>query len=294
MPSAAFILYATVVTGLFLVYGNLVRRGQLSGRAIPLAGTGVGLVALVATVLLLKPQIESKGIPFAVLLLNAGSIGLVSAYCILLASRQARVAEVAQRQVGEARVAVRVSSPWRIAGVEAIVIPTATTLRALVGPSVPILAAAGQEAERAVRAAAPVAPDKVVATTAGRLAAGTLYHVAVHEPMRPVDAGRLRRGLEAGAQQARKGGAQRVAFAFGPLRGIGVPETAQIYVEAALRQARHLPEIVLLAIDGRGERELSEALRRAEVPAERTGEKEQMDTPLPARKKTRRPGEKRT
>lgn len=291
MPDLAFLVYATVVLGLFLAYGTLTRRGQLRGRAIPLAGAGVGLVALVATVLLLKPQIESKGVPFAVLLLNAGSIGLVSAYCILLAVRQARVEVVSERQAGGGRVAVRVSSPWRLADVDALVVPTATTLRALVGPSVAVLMAAGKETEQAVRAAAPAALDKVVTTPAGRLPVGKIYHVAVHEPMRPVEASRLRRGLEAGAQQARKGGATRVGLAFGPARGLSLGQTAAVYAEAALRQARHLPEVVLIALDGRGEKELVDALRQAEPPqAEKAGAG---DAPLPAGKKSRHPGEPR-
>ncbi len=90
-----------------------------------------------------------------------------------------------------------------------------------------------------------------------------VFHAAVGEPLRPVDANVLRRALESAAQQARKAGAETVAVPVGSLRGLGIERVAAVTAEAILKQRRAFSEIVFVALDVRSTNVLAAAVAKA-------------------------------
>jgi hypothetical protein len=261
MPALYSLVASVIVIGLFMAYGLAARQGRLSGFAVPLVGTAIGGLAVALSVAVIAPH----GAPKPLLAANALMMALATAFCVAIATRQARVEELAAREIDGVSVRVLACSAWRLPAVDAVIVPASTTLSTLAGPAGPLRIAAGGALDAELRGKTPLPLDKVLATGAGRLSAGRVLHVAVHETGRPVDAGRLRRGIEAGLQQARKGGAASVVVAIAPLPGLSATDLARATIEAVIKQRRGLKQIVVVPLQGRGERELAVALGEATV-----------------------------
>lgn len=244
--------YVIVITGLFAFYAQGVRRGKLSGNAIVTVGAAIGGVALLGMLFLLgqKPQ------P-AALIINVVMMSLCTAYCIVMAQRQARVEEL----YTAGKLSVVVSSAYRLPQVEALIVPTSTHLRSLGGPSSLLLSAGGKQLEKEIAAAGSVNLDKVLATGSGTLNADRLLHAAVFTPddMR-IDANRVKKGIQAALLLARKEQVKTVALAYAPLRGIGGIDAARLYLEAAKKYEDDFEKITIVVLDGRHELEFKKTL----------------------------------
>lgn len=251
--------FMAVVTTLFVLYAQGVRRAYLSGRAIVFVGLAVGAVALLGVLLILSPSMQ-RGLPLPALLINVGGMALCTAYCILMAQRQARVEEAAT----EGKLALLVTTPYRLKDLDALILPTSTRLRSLFGPSGPLLSAGGKTLVKEIDALGIANLDKVIATGAGTLGVGKLLHIVAYEPddIR-VDAGKLKKGLQAALLAARKDGQKVVGLAYAPLRGIGEKDVAKMYVQAAKKYENDFEKIVLVLLDGRGEAAFKAALTPA-------------------------------
>jgi O-acetyl-ADP-ribose deacetylase (regulator of RNase III) len=90
-----------------------------------------------------------------------------------------------------------------------------------------------------------------------------VFHAAVGEPLRPVDASVLRRALEGAAQQARKAGAETIALPVGSLHGMSVERVAAVAAEALLKQRRAFSEIIFVALDVRSTSMVAAAVSKA-------------------------------
>lgn len=244
---ASQIPYAVFVVSLFLAYGALVRRGVVTGRAIIGVGILVGVAAAAASYVNIPPLVRQQ-MPLPLLLIAPGSMALCAAVCIAFAYRSQKIEDLAVHTLGDTRIVVRYTPANRIEA-DALLLPTVTTFRPLGGLSGAVGVAAGSAPEKEAQAVAPAKVGKVVATTGGKLRVTRIFHVAVHEPLRPVEAAPLRRGLENAAQQARKAGAETIAVPVGALRGLPVAQGATITAEAVLKQRRAFSEIVFVVLE---------------------------------------------
>jgi O-acetyl-ADP-ribose deacetylase (regulator of RNase III) len=260
-PLAAQLPYAVFIIVLFLGYSNLVRRGTLAGRNIVLAGAVVGLIAAAASFFQVAPETRAQT-ALPVLLVGPFMMLVCTAVCVAFAYRAQKVVEAARFTLGDTTVIVRYSPASRIEA-DALLLPALTTLRMLGGVPGALRVAGGPDIEREALRAAPVNPGKVVMTGAGRLAVDHVFHAAVGEPLRPVDAGVLRRALEGAAQQARKAGAETIALPVGSLRGLGVERVAAVAAEALLKQRRAFSEIIFVALDVRSTSMVAAAVSKA-------------------------------
>jgi hypothetical protein len=244
-----------LITTLFGAYAQAVRRAKLNGSAIVTVGACIGGLALLGMLFLLgqKPQ------P-AALLINALLMSICTAYCITMAQRQARVEEIAT----DGKLSIMVCSAYRLPLTDALIVPTSTHLRSLGGPSGALIAAGGKQLEKEVTVAGSINLDKVLFTGSGELNTGKLLHVAAFTPddMR-VDAGRVKKGLQAALLLARKDNAKTVGLAYAPLRGIAPTDAAMLYRDAAKKYEDDFEKLTIVLLDGRHETEFKKILAAA-------------------------------
>ncbi|MGC4046978.1 MAG: hypothetical protein QM758_24550 [Armatimonas sp.] len=245
-------IYVLIITTLFAVYAQGVRKGKLSGNAIVRAGAAIGGVALLGMLFLLgqKPQ------PVA-LLINVIMMSLCTAYCIVMAQKQARVEEI----VSQGKLAVTVASAYRLPHTDVLIVPTSTHLRSLGGPSGMLLAAGGKLLEKEIATVGSINQDKVLFTGAGSLNTNKLLHAAVFTPedMR-VDGNRVKKGLQAALLLARKDNAKTVGLAYAPLRGISAVDAVKLYWDAAKKYEDDFEKITIVLLEGRDELEFKKLL----------------------------------
>lgn len=258
MPPWVMPLYTTALLGAFLLFGWMVRSNRLEGRAILVVGTAIGLAATIASYLILRMASGGK-LPIQAILFNAIAMAGCTGFVVGGAYRQQKVEDLFETTIEGTRVVVRQCSAFRIRDLDALIVPTSTTLASLSGPSTTVLSAAGGPVEKETRALSPVKPDKVVTTGAGRLGVGQLIHVAVLDPVKSADPNRLRRGIENGALQARKSGVRRVGVVLSPLRGISGEEGAKAVAGGLMRHGSAFEEVVLIGLDFRTARALQNA-----------------------------------
>lgn len=252
--------YFLSIISLFWVYGTAVRRGYLAGRAIVGVGVFVGLIAVAASFLNFPPDLR-RTLPLPLLLLPPASMAVCAAVCVWYAYRAQRVEDIMATEIEGTRVIARYAPARRIA-TDALLLPTATTLRMAPGTAAALATVGGAAITREARASAPVPLGKVVATGGGPLPVERIFHVAVYEPLRAADEAALRRGLENAAQRARKAGAKRLAVPVGPLPGLPLHRVAVVTLEAVLKQRRSFEEIVFVALVERSLPALRDALAR--------------------------------
>lgn len=238
-----------MVVSLYMAYAIQVRNGRIDGRAIFVAGGAMWLLGLGITSAMIWPSIAKEG--FRLIAVNATTMTLLTAWCVYMAWRSAQIKEELTLVVGETQVVLQTCSPWRIRGVEALVLPNTTALRSITGPAATVQMAAGKGLEKDTRAASPVKLDKVLATGGGALSVPKIFHVAVNEPSKPVDPVRLRRGIEAAVVQARKAGIKQLGIPVSALRGLSPLDTATVLVEGALHQKKAFEKLVFIALDAR-------------------------------------------
>jgi O-acetyl-ADP-ribose deacetylase (regulator of RNase III) len=279
---AGQIPYALFVISLFLAYGTLVRRGVVSGRGILAAGALVGAAAVAASFFNI-PAAQRQALPLPVLLSGPVVMALCSAFCVAFAYRAQQVVDLARFDRGDTRIIVRYAPASRIEA-DVLLLPAMTSLRLLGGVAGAVGIAAGAAVEREARARGPIGPGKVVATGAGRLSVGRVFHAAAYDPGRPADAGALRRALENGAQQARKAGAETVAVPVGSLPGLPLDRVAAVCVEALLKHRHAFSEIVFVALEVRSGPPVRDAIARAMAPTVATPPAEAPPSPTPNKK----------
>jgi hypothetical protein len=237
--------YVILITVLFTGYAQGVRKAKLNGNLIKTVGLGIGGVALLGMLFLLG----SKPNP-TVLIVNVTMMSLCTAYCIMMAQKQARVEAIYESE----KLSVLVCSAYRLPFVDALILPTSTHLRSLGGPSGILLTAGGKILEKEVAFASPANLDKVLFTGAGALGVGKLLHAVVFAPNDlHIDQSRLKKGLQAALLLARKDNAKSVGLAYAPLRGIAPKEAAQLYREAAKKYEDDFEKITVVLLDGRHE-----------------------------------------
>lgn len=261
MTSFGQLPYVVFILGLFLGYGWLVRRGFVAGRAILGLGAFVGAVAVGASFFNI-PAGARQTLPLPLLLIAPAMMAVCAGVCVTFAYRVQKVVELASYAIGDTRIVVRYA-PLRLVEADALLLPTTTTLRMGGGVPSAVVVAGGALVERAARAQGPVSLGKVVVTPGGRLGVERVFHVAIHEPLRPVDEAGLRRGLENAAQQARKAGAHRVVIPVGALHGLPVSQVAFVSAQALLKQRRAFTEIVFVALVLHNGPPVREAVARA-------------------------------
>lgn len=250
----------------FLLYANYVRQGKINGNQIFFFGALLGIAALGTTTAMIWPLHADRDWP-KLALTNAMIISLATVWCVFFAWRQARVVTAFTATSDGVTIKVISATAWRTPAADAMLLPNTTALRAIAGPSAPVLLAAGKAVEGEVRALAPVKLEKVVSTAGGSLPVGKIYHVAVNEPSKTVDAARLRRGIEHAAQQARKGDAKTIIVPYLPLRGLSPKDGAVAVVEGTLHSRKGFTEILLVAIDPRDTALLKAAVEAALAPS---------------------------
>ncbi|MBC8103823.1 MAG: macro domain-containing protein [Cytophagales bacterium] len=254
--------YFLFVLSLFTAYGILVRRGTIREKNILWAGVGVGVAAVAAAVVFVWPDYQ-RGAPVPLLLIHPVMMTLVSAYCVWLTYRSQRVETLATHDAGDTKILVISCLPARMPDADALLLPGNTLLRMVGGVSGAVGIAAGGEVEKEAIAAGPVGIGKVTVTGGGRLAVGRIYHVAVHEPLKPVVSSSLKRGMESAILQARKDGAESVAVPLGALRGLAAQTAMETMAEAVLKQRKAFGEIVFVVFDARSGNLAAEVVRRA-------------------------------
>lgn len=251
MPGWVMPVYTTALMAAFLFYGQAVRSNRIEGRAVAYVGTGIGLIATIASYLLLLAATPGGKVPMAAVLGNSLLMATATAVMVAISMRQQKIDDLRTETVNDTRVIVRQCAAFRIRDLDALIVPTTPEMATFEGPSGQVLAAAGQAADRETRAASPAPLDKVVVTSAGNLKVGKLFHVVVHERLKPVDAKRLQRGIEAAAQQARKSGAKRVGIALAPMRGLSVDAMASAAATGLYKHVRSFDEVVVIGLDAR-------------------------------------------
>jgi O-acetyl-ADP-ribose deacetylase (regulator of RNase III) len=263
-PLAFQLPYFLFIVVLFLGFGQAVRRGRVTGRAILVTGALVGLAAAAASLVAAYfslPAGERAQAPLGLLLVSPLTMLVTATACTLIVYRSQRVRTMANYHLGDTVVDV-CYSPAALIHADALLLPVSTALR-LVGGGGGMLsavgAAGGPAIERELRAAGRVGAGKVVRTGGGRLNVDYLFFAVAYEPLRPTEEGHLRRALENAAQQARKIGLDHIAVAVGALRGMTPRQSAVASVEAVLRQRRAFAQITFVALDVRSAQTLAEA-----------------------------------
>lgn len=256
------IAYAIFILALFLVYGSWVRKGVLNGRAVLLAGIPLGIIAVTASVLEMLPYYRA-GQPFYLIVMNGVMMAVLTLFCVLFSYRGQRVTDIATFVMGDTKLIVRVCGPARIPEADALLVATNTSLRPIDGPASALAGAMGSKVARELKAVGSVGLGKVIVTSAGNLGVGRIFHVAVTEAAKQVDVVRLRKGIEAAAQQARKANAESVAVAVGPISGLKLADAVEAMVSGVLKQRKAFAEIVVVVMDPRAASVVSTVVERA-------------------------------
>ncbi len=242
--------YFLLVLILYTTYGILVRRGTIKGKNIVWSGIGIGVVAVIASIIFILPDYR-QGVPLPVLLIHPIMMAAVTAYCVGLTYRSQKVQTHSTYILGDTKVLVISCLASSIPDADALLLPGNTTLKMVGGLAGPIGFAAGAEADKAMAKNGPVGMGKVVEGAPGRLAVGRIYQVAVQEPLKDATAATLKRGMESVVLAARKGEAESVAIPLGGLRGLATSQCMEIMAEAVLKQRKAFGEIVFFALDAR-------------------------------------------
>lgn len=259
---AGQIPFILVVLVLLALYGGLVRRGTIAGRNILWAGLSVGAACVLIVSAYWWPFYRA-GLPLALFLLNPVAMALCVAYCVGIAYRSQRVEDKATHIVGDTKIIVRFCSPSRLPDADVILLPTTTSLAMLDEAAGMIAMAAGQNVGQAARRQGPVGIHGIAVTEAGRLAAKQIVHVAVHDYRRPVDAEKLRRGIEQGAGRARKLGAESVVLPLAPMQGLTITQVVEATVAGVFKQRKAFGEIVFAVLTPRHASEVTAAIARS-------------------------------
>jgi O-acetyl-ADP-ribose deacetylase (regulator of RNase III) len=251
-----FILF---LTALFLAYGQLVRRGALRGRWILIAGILMGLVAVVVS----TGHFWRPGMPLPLQLINPLMMALCTGFCVSVALRSQTVRTVAEETFHGTPLTVLSCAPLRIPAADALLVATSTELRTPGGPAAQLAQVGGKDYDTLLSKGAPVGVGKIVITPGDRLPAPKVYHAAVYEARKNMNAENLRRGMQAAAHQAHKNGAKTLTVACGKMPGLSLTESATAIVTGVLKHAQDFEKIVFCAIEGVGTQPLISAVHNA-------------------------------
>jgi len=239
--------FALGLTALFTAYGAAVRANRLETRGIVGFGTAIGLLATVASYYIMS-RASGKPVPPSSLLVNSLMMSLCTGFVIAQALRRHKIETIDEWDLGGVPIVVRHCAPGRIQGFDTLIVPASTRLAGDPGAAGAVVASAGRVSETAIRKVGVVPLERVVEVPAGALSAERIVLVAVHEPMKSVDAGRLRRAVDNAVVQARKSGARKVAVVAGSMRGIAGPEMATVLLPV-VRHAARFEGLGFVAVD---------------------------------------------
>jgi hypothetical protein len=260
---SAQIIHAMLVLGLFVAYGTLVRRGAIAGKAILGFGAMVTVLAVASAGLAQLPLYRAGLMSLSLYLFHPALMLIVSVFCVIFSYRNQLSEDLATTTLGDTKIIVRFCPPNLIPDADALVVPTTTTLRMIDGLAMYVGMGAGPEPGKEAMPQGPVNIGKVIATGPGKLAVGRIYHVAVGDAFKAVDATKLRRGIETAAQQARKGNAESLAVPVGQLRGLSLQQSVDSIVGGVLKNRKAFAEIVFLVFEPRLKRATAVAVERA-------------------------------
>ncbi len=249
-PTSFPIFHALIVLAVFVAYGSSVRKGVFRGRAIIWAGVVVGVIAVGIYGADMLPFYR-HGDPLWLVALLPTMMAGVSVFCVALSYNQQRVRDTATLAVGKSKVIVRLCPPIALPNADALLLTVSTALRANDRTARAVLDAAGPQVGDALKRLGAVGMGKVVSTVGGALAMGQIFHAAIADAGRPVDAARLKRGLESAVQQARKAGAASIVIPLGPLTGLTLQDSLAIPIDAVLKQRKAFTEIVFVVFEPR-------------------------------------------
>lgn len=278
MPSSAFnqLPWVLLVFALFAVYGGLVRQGRLRGRRVLWIGAVISVVAVVASAFPFWGVFRSGVLPLPLFLLNPLIMAGVSAWAVGISYRSQLVTDLATLTVGDTKIIVRVCQPSRIPDADALILPLDTNLQASDGDMVSFQRASGVPVIQALRKAGPVKMGQVVTTDKSDLATAKIMHVTVSDYPQPVAPERLRKGIEAGLQQARKARVESLVLPVGKLRGLSAQAVIEETVAVLLKHHKPFAEVVFVALTTNNGRMAAEVIEKqiavfvAESPAKRS------------------------
>jgi O-acetyl-ADP-ribose deacetylase (regulator of RNase III) len=251
--------FLLLLSGLFLGYGWLVRRGVFREKQVIYYGMLLGAI----TVGLSTAHFWRPGQPMVVQLINPLMMAICTAMCITMAQRTQKVEELLKTQHGTTAIIVRLCSPSQFpTDIGAIILPTSTLLRGITGPASQLAMVAGRDYENEVNRLGPVAVGQTIITGTYRLFSASsdsaekfkegackIYHVATHEAKKNMTTEWLKRGVDSALQKAAKTGAKSVAIACGKFPGLTLEESTGAIVGAAGRHHAKFETIYFCAFD---------------------------------------------
>jgi hypothetical protein len=258
-----------IVLGLFFGFAVAVRRGVVTGKAIIGVGALVSALAIGAWVVYWLPIVQA-GLPIPLLITYIAPMAVASVWAVWTAYRSQLVADVATHTVGDTKIIVRVCGAQKIPDADSLLLPTTTSLRMIDGLPGTVGFVAGAAVQKEAIQQGPVGMGKIVATGPGKLGVGRILHVAVSDPLKPVDENRLRKGMEGAAQQARKLNSESIAVTVGAMRGLTVQEAASAIVGGVLKQRKAFAEIVFLTFTGRDGKDVAAVVAKEIAVVEAT------------------------
>ena len=131
MPGWIMPLYTTMLMAAFLLFGQAVRSNKIEGRGVVLVGGGIGLVATIASYLLLMASAPGGKVPLGAVLGNSLLMAVATGIAVAVSLRQQRVDDLRTETVGATTVIVRQCSAFRIRDLDALILPNTTALATL-------------------------------------------------------------------------------------------------------------------------------------------------------------------
>lgn len=260
LPQLPFLF---TILAAFVAYGIMVRREILTGAKIWQGGIVIGLIAVGLAIL--NDRLNLKLLPGmspTLYFMNPAAMAFCSAYCVFISYRLHKVTDVATWSVGDTKIILRTCPASKLPDAHALILPTGTRLEMRFGIPAQVKNAGGDAISAAAAKLAPVGLGKVVATEAGTLAVGKIYHVAVYEPNKPVKADVLKRFVGQALLVARKDGAESVCIPLGTYPGMSLESSTAAISETVLKQYKPFAEIVLCIFEARDERDATTAARK--------------------------------
>lgn len=276
LPQLPFLL---TILAVFVAYGVMVRREILTGARVWQGGIVIGLIAVGLAVLNDRVNLKlPAGMSPTLYFMNPAAMAFCSAYCVFISYRLHKVNDVDTWAIGDTKIILRTCPASKMPDAHALILPTGTRLEMRFGIPSQVKNAGGETISVAASKIAPVGIGKVVATEAGTLAVGKIYHVAVYENNKPIKVDVLKRFVGQALLTARKEGAESVCIPLGAYPGMSIESSTAAIAETVLKQHKLFAEIVLCVFEARDERDATVAVRKV---LGATSQEPKLDMPLP-------------
>ncbi|MBC8138050.1 MAG: macro domain-containing protein [Fibrella sp.] len=260
LPQLPFLL---TILAVFIAYGVMVRREILTGARVWQGGIVIGLIAVGLAVL--NDRLNLKLLPGmspTFYLMNPAAMAFCATYCVFISYRLHKVTDIATWAIGDTKIILRTCPASKLPDAHALILPTGTRLEMRFGIPSQVKNAGGDTIPAAANKIAPVGLGKVVATEAGTLAVGKIYHVAVYESNKPIKVDVLKRFIGQALLAARKDGAESVCIPLGTYPGLSIESSTTALAETVLKHHKPFAEIVFCIFEARDERDATGAVRK--------------------------------